>query len=772
MFKYIRKNRRKVLAIASVGLMIAFAAPTTCTQFKSRGEGEYGSLYGGAQKLTGREFQSLQGEWSFLKQRFSPVAIAVAIGTSGIGSGDELLTELLGNPAMADEIQRFYIMSQQNPFMMMQNPNLQFMMRAFQEGQFAYAQIENNDEMFPLLVKEAQANGTTVSNDQLEMILARMGSTHDTDPYHQNLRQSLNDLLLVMNNYKRAAGVMKVSQPARQYRLASSMQEMSANLVEFNAKDFLSQVGEPTPQQIQAQFDKYKDTLAESSSSGFGYKYPNRVKFDSISINKEQIRKAVGEIDLVDMFEYFERNKNKPEMILTTQPATRPNDQLNLSNLPASQPRPTTRPKTFEEAKEQIRTTLADQRIGELSNKVRDAVRNTLVSDYNAWKVAQAAGKGGATQPSPKSSLGPAYNTYEYLQALRDKIQKDFNVTLTIERRDQWQSATSMKETDLARLTWDPQTAQPIDFPRMMTMRLDAFVPEDARKQLAGSRLLALWEPTPLFTNELQTEALIARATVAEPSHSPKSLDEVKDKVAADTKLAVAYDKAKQAAQAMVDAAKSGKWLQSVADEQKKKMFTTGAFTPGGGGFFGSMPVPGYTQLKGPALAAFKTEAFKLLALPPRAGGTAPRISNPITPATTQSTTQPATQTARATTQPATRPAIAQATTQPATAPTPSAFKDHPIGLVEIPTESKVLVLEVDSLKAAPGWTKESESLVQLQSMIQQRMAEESQLRVQWFNPDNTRQRVNFKPTIEKDRPKQPQQPIPNPNPFVGVVLP
>jgi len=177
MNKYLRKNGKKIMAVMGVLLMIAFALPTATSQFRGKGEGDYGTLYGGNVKLTGREFQSLQGEWSFLKQRFSPVAIAVAIGTSGIGSGDELLTELLGNPAMADEIQRFYIMSQQNPFMMMQNPNLQYMMRAFQEGQFAYAQIENNDEMFPLLVKEAQANGTTVSNDQLEMILARMGST-------------------------------------------------------------------------------------------------------------------------------------------------------------------------------------------------------------------------------------------------------------------------------------------------------------------------------------------------------------------------------------------------------------------------------------------------------------------------------------------------------------------------------------------------------------------------------------------------------------------
>ena len=144
----------------------------------------------------------------------------------------------------------------------------------------------------------------------------------------------------------------------------------------------------------------------------------------------------------------------------------------------------------------------------------------------------------------------------------------------------------------------------------------------------------------------------------------------------------------------------------------------------------------------------------------------------PVTPTTSPATTQAATQsTTQAAAKPATTPATQVASTQPV--PIPSSFKEHPIGIVELPAEGKVLAVEVDALKAGPGWTRESESLMQLQTMVQQRMAEESQLRVQWFDPDNVNTRVNFKPANPPSNP-QPRRPAlpPVDNPFLGSAVP
>jgi hypothetical protein len=137
------------------------------------------------------------------------------------------------------------------------------------------------------------------------------------------------------------------------------------------------------------------------------------------------------------------------------------------------------------------------------------------------------------------------------------------------------------------------------------------------------------------------------------------------------------------------------------------------------------------TAIKGRAAQQFLVGAFKLLAEPPRQGSAA-------RPATTRSTT-----------------ATAAATTQP------TGFKDHPIGLIELPAEGKVIVAEVDDLKAR--WTKEDQSFTDAFVTGQERMATELILRSQWFNYDNITQRTGFNPTEKREQKKRPAAPM---NPF------
>jgi hypothetical protein len=738
-----KKYGKQIMAVLGVLLMIAFAIPTACSSNYRRGDQVLGTFRDGKGTLTAREYNNYGQQWQLLKRNFGPAVISAVLG--GVGQlGDDALAEIMSDSQAANMLQQFASIRQRNPqlyFQLLQmQPGAANMAILEERGEQAFVQIDENPEMFALLAKEAESMGVGPSGDVIGTVLERRGISEAADPDdYAAYRQSLRTLLSIDNAADVAASVVKVSQPQLLHRLASQRQEMSVSLVEFSAKDFQDKLPAPTDEQVKAQFDKYKNVEPDPTPSGtgsnplgFGYKFPNRVKYDAVLMRKEDVRKGVPPVDPRDVAEYYLRNKG--QFTSTTQPSTQ--ESFSLSN------GPTTRQQTLTEARERIERTLTDQRAEELTNAVRDAVRNTMRADYEAYRAATGGGNGGATKPAPASSLGVAYNSFDYLKKLRDKIQAEHKVTLTIEQQDAWQTPAQLDDSKLGKDGYT--TAETgITFPRFMSSRVAPFLPEEQRKELAArggeNKPVAVWEATPIF-HDPGDDLLIARATAADPAHTPASLDEVKEKVTADVKLAAAYDAAKKAAQATLDAVRTGQWLANVAAEEKHKVVTTGLFGAAGNGM-PPLPVTGY-DVKGPALTTFVNGAFKLLAQAPRGGGTATR------PPSTQASTQPA--------------------TRPAAASQPVAFKDHPVGLIELPADGKVLVAEVDQLK--PIWTKDREAFFEARTALEARFEAEQALRQAWLQFDAVTTRLGYTPTERRER-KTPRQPLP-PNPFTGTILP
>ena len=748
--------------------MVAFALPSM-TSNSRRTEATVGTIEGGKATLGSREYNAYRGQWSQLKQVFGPRALCAVLG--GVDRVDEsYVIKALGDAQLGQRIEQLMQIVQQNPqllqFFARQDPDAAVIANASIEGTPVYSQIETIDELFPLLVKEAALMGVGVNGDLIESVLTARGLSHDADPeLYESMQQSLRSLLMVNNAASRAANVIKISQPELSNLLATQRQQISVNALEFSAKDFLEKVPAPTAQQLQEQFDKFKNKEAGEGQMDFGYKYPNRVKYEAVQINRDEIKKGAGPVELDQIWEYYLRNKDNGEFVKDTGPSTKPEDALAL------RPAPTTRPMTFDEAKEKIVTRLNEERVEKLAVKVRDEVRNTMKADYDAYRAAVGEPKSTTTGPTtamaattqaaaPVSSLGVPYNTYDYLKKLRDKIQADLKVTVTIEQQDAWQTPKTLEESPLGKAQFTVNGRVP--FAYYMSQILEPFLNEAQRKQVAGMRgdnkPATVWEPTPVFT-DAKEDMLIARATAADPTHVPASLDEVKERVTADVKTAAAFEKAKQAAQQALDAAAKNKWLASVAAEQGKKLITTALFTPADAR---SASPSAIADLKGAALDEFVQGSFKLLTLAPRSGE-APR------PVTTQpTTTQPAATQASATTKPPKATTRPVATTMPATtgATVVAAFKDHPVGLVEVPADGKVMVAEVDQVK--PMWTKDHQAMWDTGVAFQQRVTFEQMLRRAWFDYGHVVDRLKYVSEEKSNRksPTTPQQPLPPVSPY------
>src|SRR5262249_11003801 len=91
----------------------------------------------------------------------------------------------------------------------------------------------------------------------------------------------------------------------RSYR--DQNERVSAKVVEIPADKFLAEVPEPTPSDIQAYYDAYKDVLLDPSRPTPGFKVPRQVQVEILSIDGNAlargIRDRLSEADLRAAYE-------------------------------------------------------------------------------------------------------------------------------------------------------------------------------------------------------------------------------------------------------------------------------------------------------------------------------------------------------------------------------------------------------------------------------------------------------------------------------------
>jgi hypothetical protein len=564
MRKFLKEYGKAILAVLSIGLMIAFVLPMGMKQ-AGAGGGNKVVGYLGNQKLYSQDKMSARQSWELLeKQRIDM-------------QGHSLGFALLG-------------------------PN-------------AAAQITLHPDLFPLLIQEAQQMGVAVSKDEVETVVSNALRGMDDEDRLDHFRRAIADALMVQNAFKRAASVVKVSEPLKREILATYMQGISVNLVEFDAAKFKAKVPAPTTQQLTEQFDKFKDTIKgnadpKTNPFGVGYKYPNRVKLQYIQIPRLEVRRVVeASRDArrwdVDSYKYYSQHQGE---FATTQPASQPaNQAFSLDTIKKSA---TTRP--FEEVKGDIKNQLISAETEKLQAAIYEKISSTLGGDYMAYK--SAAGTGATTQPAnapaPVSSLKVPYNTFDYLKALAAEIQSLHKVLPTVvSLNDRY---VTPEEAVKIQGLGDARVGQE-DFGTFLESSVSAFVPSE---RSGDSDILHKMQPSSPLRDTLGNIYII-RMTDADPSHAPATLAEVQDRVRDDWVSAEAYRLARSPADKLLGESKVN-GLKSAAAQSALPVITTGVFTNRPNAQIGNYTLPDDGK------AQFIEGAFKLLSTPPAHPGGQP----------------------------------------------------------------------------------------------------------------------------------------------------
>lgn len=687
MYRFMQRNKKRLLAIFAAFLMIVFILPTTMNQGGAPGDIVLGKI--GDDELLASEFQAAEQDWRTLNQL--PGGPQTQFGQA---------TPLAYRLGWAGQRSEFELMQGRAPF--------------------PVREITANPRLFLLLQREAQRMGVSVSADRVNDFLtnALPGPLPGNKQDQARIRRAIEALLLVEGGLERAASVIKVSQPALKHELARRSQNITVNAVEFPAVAYAEKMPAPTTQQVQEQFEKFAAIAPQrepqagqggptTNPFGFGYRFPNRVKLQYLSIPHEDVKKAIeaSKSDYeweVEARKYYIENQSQ---FPTTQKSEADEAQFSLAGpttaatratTTTTKPLSTTRP--FDEVKTDAKGRIVVPEVERKMKEIESRIAAIMAADYVAYRnVAPGSTAAGATRPAtaPNSSQGVPFDSYEYLQRLAQTIQRDYKVLPTV-------AAFDDKLRDQAELAELANIGKAVGeetpgFADYATTAAEPFVPAEHKDD---SSVLSLFEPSrPLRDNA--NNVYLFRLTAADPAHAPATEAEVADAVRKDVAAVAAFEQAKADATKLLDAAKQS-GLKQAAQGAQKNVITVGPFPADVRG-----ALPGL-QLKDEANAAFAQGAFKLLTMPPpREGG-------------------------------------------------------KPVALIELPREGKVYVAELVDVAARPQMAMMGSPEAEIERGLLQELQQYFQ--IEWFNFDNAKKRLHYA-SAEPEQRNEPPIPAAPPRP-------
>ncbi len=574
MYNWMQANRKKMLAIFGVLLMIVFVLPSTPGMFQHQAST---GGYIGDEAIDRKELADAYQQWDFIARRLAPI------------------------------MQQQLASGRAEPWQM----------ALFSDK--TLESINRNPELFLLLQREGHRMGVRISEDRVNELLGLL-STMMSQPNSMNevrsRRMAVENLLLVGGAFDRAASAIKVSRPRVDQEIAEQYQTLTTRLVEFRAEDYLKEVAEPSSEAVRKQIDTYGNVdpanIDEKADPfGFSYRLPDRVKLQSILIPRSAVLQKVeqSQDDFAWRTAAYAEYQQHPARYETVEPATEPSafgDSPDLSLAATKPAAPAKRLRSFDEVYPQIKADLLRPKVDQKIKQIQDRLASLLQKGYERYQAQKN------NTPLPESiGIKADFSSYEFLQQVATQIQKEYGITPTVQSiSNRWLSeADLIALPDLGNAMLAGRSMRDsLMLSEYLLSRGEAFRDEQKRKD---GDTLSLLQPSAAMVNAIG-DVLFVRLTDAQPAHAPASDSEraeVIEQATRDLKLVAAYEKAQQAANAFYEKVKSSSFDDAAAGQ---KVLTAGPISRMYRLFGAAARVEGY-NLSDASRQTFADEAFNLL---------------------------------------------------------------------------------------------------------------------------------------------------------------
>lgn len=388
-----------------------------------------------------------------------------------------------------------------------------------------------SDADYLLLTEEAEQAGIRVGKQEVIDLLQRVGVTDTVlQGIQLSQRMSYDDIYRIIGRWvavERLAMLQNMGEFASlarqrdQYRLRA--QTARAEMVVIDASAFEPSVGEPTEEQLTALFEagKTRDSAHTDSELVFGYKLPDRVSVEYLTVDPNALL-AQTQVRQLEMQRYFEDNRPlfmKPNPAAGTDPQAPPQIEM-----------------TFDEAREQIRATLRDEKAIDAAGSVMHDIFSEL---HRPWITTEVSPEG--FQARPDTDLG---DFRELQQRYSDRYPIACEKTGLVDQQ-------TLSMDLLLGQALLPDARRAVRAPEL-AFRVQGILASDPND---GVPVFAPLQPIgPLFTQTQRPERsrrpinfqpLVMRVIEVAPAAPPASLDEVRAQVIKDWKRQQALAKAK-----------------------------------------------------------------------------------------------------------------------------------------------------------------------------------------------------------------------------------
>jgi hypothetical protein len=402
-----------------------------------------------------------------------------------------------------------------------------------------------------LLMEEARQMGVHVGREEVVALLGSQGIggnylarvRDDSNRSLDSIYRLAGAWLSIFKVEQIHAGALGGSLPRAEIAYRDEAQEALVKLAVIESTAFLPSVAEPTEEEIQAYFEeaKARETAHEEDRLVFGYRQPDRVQVEYLTVDPGRIQNKVS-VRGREARRYYEQNKQKyvervpRPTASSTQPVWQQYDEVQ---------------RTYEEVEEQVREDCraekAIQEAQRLVNRMRDEARRP-------WEA--------APRGEDHFRVAPADDALVSFEELRDKHSDLYEVSYG--RTELLDIAGLQGAPGLGRASFqlgaDPRNRVSA---AALAFRVKGLVEADPEDAVSA---LNLFEPSRLLfesrrdretRQQLPYQAYFFRVIRVKPSGPPDSIDLVREKLVQDLRLLKAHELAGERAQQLATSARA-----------------------------------------------------------------------------------------------------------------------------------------------------------------------------------------------------------------------